>query len=66
KLELEHFYLCIQAALSGQGMSIVSRLMVQDELQSGQLIAPQGFIADGSAYYLLSPQALDQNPRAEV
>jgi DNA-binding transcriptional LysR family regulator len=66
KLELEHFYLCIQAALSGQGMSIVSRLMAQDELQSGQLIAPQGFIADGSAYYLLSPQALDQNPRAEV
>ena len=66
KLELEHFYLCIQAALSGQGMTIVSRLMVQDELQSGQLIAPQGFIPDGSAYYLLSPQALDQNPRAEV
>jgi DNA-binding transcriptional LysR family regulator len=66
KLELEHFYLCIQAALSGQGMTIVSRLMVEDELQSGQLIAPQGFIPDGSAYYLLSPQALDQNPRAEV
>ncbi|MCH4223607.1 MAG: LysR substrate-binding domain-containing protein [Alcaligenes faecalis] len=66
KLELEHFYLCIQAALSGQGMAIVSHLMVEDELQSGQLIAPQGFIPDGSAYYLLSPQALDQNPRAEV
>ncbi|WHQ42939.1 LysR substrate-binding domain-containing protein [Alcaligenes faecalis] len=66
KLELEHFYLCIQAALSGQGMTIVSRLMVEDELQSGQLIAPQGFIPDGSTYYLLSPQALDQNPRAEV
>ncbi len=66
KLELEHFYLCIQAALSGQGMTIVSKLMVEDELHNGQLIAPQGFIKDGSAYYLLSPQALDQTPRAEI
>ena len=66
KLELEHFYLCIQAAMSGQGIALVSRLMVEDELKSGQLIAPQGFIPDGSAYYLLSPQTLDQNPRAEV
>lgn len=66
KLELEHFYLCIQAALSGHGMTVVSRLMVEDELRSGQLIAPQGFIHDGSAYYLLSPQPLDQNPRAKA
>jgi len=66
KLQLEHFYLCIQAALSGQGMAMVSQLMVEDELHNGQLIAPHGFIPDGSAYYLLSPQALDQNPRAEV
>lgn len=66
KLELEHFYLCIQAALSGQGITMVSRLMVENELRSGQLIAPHDFLRDGSAYYLLSPQALDQNPRAEV
>ncbi len=66
KLELEHFYLCIQAALSGQGISIVSKLMVDEELRSGQLIAPHGFSKDGSAYYLLSPQALDQNPRANT
>ncbi|EJC60876.1 LysR family transcriptional regulator, partial [Alcaligenes faecalis subsp. faecalis NCIB 8687] len=51
KLELEHFYLCIQAAMSGQGIDLVSRLMVEDELKNGQLIAPQGFIPDGSAYY---------------
>lgn len=61
---LEHFYLCIQAALSGQGIAITSWLMVQDELKSGQLIAPQGFLPDGSHYYLLSPQALEENEAA--
>ncbi len=64
--ELEHFYLCIQAALSGHGISIVSKLMVDNELRSGQLIAPHGFSKDGSAYYLLSLQALNQNPRADM
>lgn len=66
KLQLDHFYLCIQAALSGQGIAIVSRLMVQDEIRSGQLIAPHGFVADGSAYYLLSPKPLSEDPRAQI
>lgn len=66
KLQLDHFYLCIQAALTGQGMTIVSRLMVQEEIQSGQLIAPHGFIADGSGYYLLSPKPLNEDPRAQI
>ncbi|OHT23765.1 LysR family transcriptional regulator [Providencia stuartii] len=56
QVSYEHFYLCIQAAISGQGVAIASFLMVEDELQSGQLIAPQGFIEDGSAYYLLAPK----------
>ncbi|EJC60909.1 2-hydroxy-3-oxopropionate reductase, partial [Alcaligenes faecalis subsp. faecalis NCIB 8687] len=40
-----------QAAMSGQGIALVSRLMVEDELKNGQLIAPQGFIPDGSLGY---------------
>lgn len=52
----EHFYLCIQAALAGLGVALASRMMVQDELDSGQLVAPYGFTEDGSAYYLLSPE----------
>ncbi|ELX8378232.1 LysR substrate-binding domain-containing protein [Providencia vermicola] len=57
QVSYEHFYLCIQAAASGQGITIASCLMVEDEIKSGQLIAPQGFIEDGSAYYLLAPKA---------
>lgn len=56
QVSYEHFYLCIQAAISGQGVAVASFLMVEDELQSGQLLAPQGFIEDGSAYYLLAPK----------
>lgn len=55
----EHFYLCIQAALAGQGITLASFLMVEDEISSGQLLAPQGFVEDGSAYYLLSPAVIE-------
>lgn len=63
RVDYEHFYLCVQAAVSGLGMAMVSFLMVQDELQSGQLHAPYGFIQDGSGYCLLSPQPLDQDEK---
>ncbi|MFK3725617.1 LysR substrate-binding domain-containing protein [Pseudomonas monteilii] len=56
RLNYEHFYLCIQAAASGLGVSLSSALMVQDELKAGQLIAPFGFSRDGSRYCLLSPK----------
>ena len=42
---------------TGLGLAMASALMVSDEIASGQLHAPAGFIADGSAYHLLSPQA---------
>ncbi|MCE6984382.1 LysR family transcriptional regulator, partial [Pseudomonas frederiksbergensis] len=58
RADYEHFYLCIQAAAAGLGVAMASRLMVQDEIDSGQLQAPRGFIQDQSAYYLLSPQAI--------
>ena len=53
--DFEHFYLSIQAASAGLGLAIASALMVRDELDSGQLQAPFGFLRDGSAYHLLSP-----------
>lgn len=55
-IDYEHFYLCLQAAGAGLGVSMASLLMVQDELASGQLIAPFGFTRDGSGYVLLSPR----------
>ncbi|MFJ4350593.1 LysR substrate-binding domain-containing protein [Pseudomonas sp. NPDC089428] len=56
--DFEHFYLSLQAASAGLGLAIASALMVRDELDSGQLQAPFGFLRDGSAYHLLSPQPL--------
>lgn len=50
----ERFALAIQGALSGIGLTVASKLMVEQELDQGSLIAPYGFIPDGSAYYLLS------------
>ena len=56
----EHFYLSLQAAAAGLGVAIASFLMVQDDLAAGQLIAPYGFVEEGSAYYLLSPEPIAQ------
>lgn len=63
RVDYEHFYLCVQAAVSGLGMAMASFLMVQDELQNGQLHAPYGFVRDGSSYCLLSSHPLDQNEK---
>ena len=51
----EHFYLSLQAASSGMGVAIASAFMVESDLQEGRLVAPYGFIADGSEYVVLSP-----------
>ncbi|MCB2253733.1 LysR family transcriptional regulator [Pseudomonas chlororaphis] len=55
----EHFYFSLQAAVAGLGLAIAPWQLVRDDLESGLLVAPFGFIADGSAYYLLSPEAID-------
>jgi DNA-binding transcriptional LysR family regulator len=65
-LEYEHFYLCIQAAVAGQGFTLASRLMVEGELSSGQLVAPFGFSRDGSHYTLLSPVPLAKGPKGLI
>lgn len=62
----EHFYLCIQAALAGQGAALASFLMVADEVQSKQLAAPYGFIEDNSAYYLLSSKPIERCSAAAI
>ncbi|WP_194789855.1 LysR substrate-binding domain-containing protein [Pseudomonas sp. UFMG81] len=63
--DFEHFYLSIQAASAGLGLAMASALMVRDELDSGQLQAPFGFLRDGSSYHLLSPQPLDEGGKRQ-
>ncbi|MCU1731582.1 MULTISPECIES: LysR substrate-binding domain-containing protein [unclassified Pseudomonas] len=63
RADYEHFYLCIQAAVAGLGVAMASRMMVGDELASGQLQAPHGFVRDGSAYVLLCPQPWEESEK---
>lgn len=65
RIQYEHFYLCIQAALAGQGLALASFFMVQDELDNKNLIAPSGFVQDGSRYYLLSSRPLEEDPKRQ-
>jgi LysR family glycine cleavage system transcriptional activator len=40
----DHFYLLIQAAACGLGVAIVPKILVLDDLRSGKLVAPSGFV----------------------
>ena len=40
----EHFFLLIQAAICGLGIAEVPRMLVLDDLRSGKLVAPFGFV----------------------
>lgn len=53
----EHFYFSLQAAVAGLGVAIGPWHLVRDDLDSGLLVAPLGFVEDGSRYCLLSPDA---------
>jgi LysR family glycine cleavage system transcriptional activator len=66
RIDYEHFYLCVQAAVAGLGVAMVSRFMVLDELAGGQLEAPCGFLKDGSRYHLLSTQPLVEDPKCAL
>ena len=62
---LEHFYLCLQAAHSGLGVTMASVYMADAAVQSGSLVAPCGWLADGSHYVLIRPQRA-QDARADT
>lgn len=60
----EHFYLVIQAATSQLGVALAPHYLVEKEIDSGQLIAPFGFIA--SPYTLNLWIAPQQQHRDDV
>ncbi len=59
----EHFYLSLQAACAGLGVAMASVYMVEDEIRSGQLIAPHAFMEDGTDYVLLSALPFGEDQR---
>lgn len=60
----EHFYLSLHAASAGLGVAMASRHMIEQELSEGRLLAPLGFIEDGSHYCLISSKPFDADARA--
>lgn len=52
----EHFYLVIQAAACGLGVALAPRYLVENEMNSGALVAPFGFVeSDHSLNLWIAP-----------
>lgn len=62
----EHFYLSLQAAGAGLGVAMASAYMVVDDVRAGRLVAPFGFVDDGTGYVLLSPRPLAADARQQA
>lgn len=62
----EHFYFSLQAAAASLSVAIGPFALVQQEIGAGTLVAPFGFVADGSAYHLLSPRPIEDDWRVEA
>lgn len=57
----ETFYFLLQAAASSFGVAIGPEPLVADDLASGRLVAPFGFVPNGLAMYVLYPKAYAHN-----
>ena len=62
----EHFYLVIQAAVCGLGMAVVPRLLVENEIAVGHLVAPLGFVEGPHSLELWTAEHLRTRPDVET
>lgn len=62
----EHFYLVIQAAVCGLGMAVVPRLLVENEIAAGHLMAPLGFVEGPHSLELWTAEHLRTRPDVET
>ncbi|MFT6431789.1 MAG: DNA-binding transcriptional LysR family regulator [Halopseudomonas sp.] len=59
----EHLYYLLEAALSGLGVAIAPQLLVADDIASGRLLAPWGFVETSNQLALWSPA---RQPQTQV
>lgn len=62
----DHFYVLIQAAACGLGIATVPRMLVLDDLQSGKLVAPFGFVPGPHRLALWIAPHLRARPEAQA
>lgn len=66
EMYFEHFYLSLQAACNGLGIAIGSTYMAFNDINAQRLIAPFGFLEDGTQYHLISEQPFVTDSRKEI
>jgi LysR family transcriptional regulator, glycine cleavage system transcriptional activator len=59
----EHHYFMLEAAASGLGIGIASHPLVEQDLKSGRLVAPFGFLPSGSSYCVLHARQAAANAK---
>jgi DNA-binding transcriptional LysR family regulator len=59
----EHMYFMLEAAASGLGVGIASHALVEEDLRSGRLAAPFGFVPSGRSYCVLHAKTLADNSK---
>jgi LysR family glycine cleavage system transcriptional activator len=59
----DHFYMMIQAAISGLGLALLPQFLIENELQTGALarVAPVSIESD-KAYWLVCPEEKTEQP----
>src|SRR5262249_28732036 len=62
----EHTYFMLEAAASGLGVGIASFALVEQDLQSGRLVAPFGFAPTGRSYCVLHARQAAGNVKIEA
>lgn len=62
----EHLYYLLEAALSGLGVAIAPQLLVADDVASGRLLAPWGFVETANQLALWSPARQPQSQVREL
>jgi len=62
----EHFYFSLQAAAAGLGIAIGPWALVEQDIEAGLLVAPFGFLEDGTGYHLLRPSRMGADRRVKA
>ena len=56
-------YYMLEAALAGIGVALAPSVLVQADLAAGRLVAPLGFVASGSVYFMATAPGGYDDPR---
>ena len=62
-LRFETFYLLLHAAASSFGVAIGPNTMIAEDIASGRLMAPFGFVPSGVSMYVLYPRTGAYDPQ---